>query len=147
MQGEDKIMTKKDKGKIKRRVSKKKLMHGGYSYLTTGELPEDKLYVQRYLTQIRQLYIENISGTEDNMTAGQIILLNKLITLEGLTRCIEIEAARTGTLNLRHKYPTYINHIIKICTHLGIERRKIDEGPDLQTYIAEKYPDKKGKDK
>lgn len=118
-------MIKKGKDKIKRRVSKKKLMHGGYSYLTSGKLPEDKQYVQKYLTQIRQLYIEDLGPQEEDLTAGQLLLLNRLITMEGLCRCIEIEAARAGTLNLRQRYSTYANMTIKICSLLGIERKEL----------------------
>jgi hypothetical protein len=117
-------MTSKSKGGLKVRVSPGKLRHGGYSYLTTGELPADKKYVEKYLTRLRQKYIENIGPREEDLTAGQAVLLNKLITMEGLCRCIEIEAARAGTLNLRHKYPTYVNMIIKVCSLLGIEKKE-----------------------
>ena len=142
----DKDMTKKSKVGLKVRVSPGKLRHGGYSYLTTGELPADKRYVEKYLTRLRQSYIEDISETEERMTAGQAVLLNKLITMEGLCRCIEIEAARAKTLDLRHKYSTYVNMIIKICSLLGIEKRKVDEPLDVQSYIKEFDEDKEKKE-
>lgn len=118
-------MTKNNKAGLKVRVSPGKLRHGGYSYLTTGQLPADKRYVEKYLTRLRQSYIEDIGPHEEDLTAGQAVLLNKLITTEGLCRCIEIEAARKGTLDLRQRYPTYANMVIKICSLLGIEKKEL----------------------
>ncbi len=138
-------MTSKSKGGLKVRVSKGKLQHGGYTYLTKGQLPLDKKYVEKYLTRLRQAYIEDLGPREEDLTAGQTVLLNKLITMEGLCRCIEIEAARAGTLDLRLRYSTYANMIIKVCALLGIDKKKADEALDLHEYIAEKYPEKKEK--
>lgn len=124
-----------------------RVTHGGYTFLRLGKLPGDKVKIERWLTWVRKTYIEDIAKSEENMTAGQTILLNKLIMLEGLCRCIEIYQAEIESFKMPHQYMSYVNTIIKICTHLGIDRRKVDEGPDVQSYIAERYPEKKGKGK
>jgi len=116
--------------------------HGGYTYIRTGKMPKKRAAVERYLTWVRQTYIEDIAGTEENMTAGQIVLLNKLVLLEGLCRCIETTTAevteRTGALyNMPTKYLSYVNQIVKICGMLGIERKEItrDVSPVEQAKI------------
>ena len=118
--------------------------HGGYSFIRSGKMPDDKREVERYLTWLRQKYIEDIGPEEKDLSAGQMLLLNKLITFEGLTRCMEIEAARRETVNLPKHHSTYTNHILKICQMLGLER-KADEVLDLHKYIDEKYG-KKGEE-
>jgi hypothetical protein len=102
-----------------------KITHGGYSYIRTGKIPKDRQEIERYLTWVRQTYIEDIAGTEDKLTAGQTVLLNKLILLEGLCRCIEYQAAKTESLGMPQKYLSYMNNIIKICSLLGIERKEL----------------------
>lgn len=134
-----KIMTRNVKSKataIKKRVSPGKLRHGGYSYISKGVMPSDKKYVERYLTQMRDAYIRDLGPTEDDLSSGQAILLNKLVTMEGLTRCMEIQAARKESLNLPQNHSTYVNLILKICVILGIERREAsDSEPTLQDII------------
>lgn len=108
-----------------------RIKHGGYSFLRTGRMPKEKARIEKYLTWLRMTYIEDIASTEDNLTAGQTILLNKLILLEGLCRCIEVMAAeiteKTGVLyNMPDKYLGYVNTIAKICNLLGIKRMEIE---------------------
>jgi len=122
--------------------------HGGYSFIRTGKLPKNRVKVERYLTWLRMTYAEDIAGEEANMTAGQTVLLNKLILLEGLCRCIEITTAeiaeKTDRLyNMPVKYLSYVNSIAKICSLLGIERKKqTEEEQSILDYIEENYPEK-----
>ena len=118
--------------------------HGGYTYIRTGKLPKKKAAIERYLTWVRMTYAEDIAGEESNLTAGQTVLLNKLILLEGLCRCIEMTTAevteKTGQLyNMPTKYLSYVNAITKICGMLGIERKQVEESLDLDKYVTEKY--------
>ena len=93
--------------------------------MRTGEIAEDKIEIERYLTGLRQGYISDIAGQESNLTTGQLILLNKLITLEGTNRCVEIQAARNGAISsLDERYNARNNQIIKICLALGIDRNE-----------------------
>ena len=106
--------------------------HGGYSYIRTGRIPKRKANIERYLTWVRMTYAEDVAGSEENMTAGQTVLLNKLILLEGLARCIETTAAevteKTGQLYaMPTKYMSYVSAIMKLCSLLGVERKEVKE--------------------
>ena len=48
-----------------------RISSGGYTYLRTGKLPKKRQQVEKYLTWIRELYVQDIAGEEVNMTAGQ----------------------------------------------------------------------------
>lgn len=120
-----------------------RVRHGGYSFLRTGKLPKEKAKIERYLTWVRMTYAEDIAGKEENLTAGQTVLLNKLILLEGLCRCIEIMAAETteksGILyHMPDKYLSYVNSIVKICGMLGIEQRESGDYIPTPLEIAER---------
>ena len=129
--------------KIKKtRLTKRKLMHGGYTYLQTGQLPADKLHIGQYLTQLRARYIDDLGPREDDLTAGQLLLINKLITLEGWCRCVEVEAARAQTLDLRDRYTKFTGLILRTCALLGIERRAVNDYP-TPLEIADEFDRKK----
>jgi len=135
---------KKKKAIVKRRVSPGKLRHGGYSYISSGILPEDKKYIERYLTQLRAQYILDIGPEEKDLTAAQELLLNKLVTIEGLTRCMEINSARQETFKMPQNHSTYVNLVLKICTLLGIERRVLEPEATLAEVIASIEKEKSG---
>lgn len=120
----------------KSRLTKGKLKHGGYTYLQTGQLPADKLHIGRYLTELRARYVEDLGPRESDLSAGQLLLINKLVTLEGWTRCVEVEASRKKTLDLRDKYTTFTHLILKICALLGVERRVRKEDYPTPLQIA-----------
>lgn len=120
-----------------------RVRHGGYTYIRTGKVPKKKAEVERYLTWVRQTYIEDVAGEERNLTAGQTVLLNKIILLEGLCRCIEITvievAEKSGQLPVMpQKYMSYVNTITKICGMLGIERREPVDNVPTPLEIAER---------
>jgi hypothetical protein len=96
--------------------------------MKTGEVPKDKLEIERYLSGLRQGYIQDIGPREEDLTTGQLLLLNKLVTLEGCQRCVEIQAARDGNLRtLDERYNARNNQIIKLALSLGIESRAEDK--------------------
>jgi len=104
----------------------KKVIHGGYSFMRTGELPRGPgmVEIERYLTYIRESYIGQLTngGGEVALTPGQLVLLNKLVTLEGCQRLVEVQAARSGSVKmLDERYNARNNQVIKICLALGIE--------------------------
>lgn len=106
--------------------SGKKIVHGGYSYMRTGNLPRGPgmLEIERYLTYIRESYIGQLTngGGEVALPPGQLVLLNKLVTLEGCQRLVEVQAARSGSIKmLDEKYNTRNTLIFRICLALGIE--------------------------
>ncbi len=108
--------------------SGKKVIHGGYSLMRSGELPQGPgmIEIERYLTYIREAYIGQLTngGGEAALAPGQLILLNKLTTLEGCQRLVEVHAAQSHTIKLLdERYNARNNQIIKICLALGIEQK------------------------
>lgn len=104
----------------------KKVIHGGYSFMRTGELPRGPgmVEIERYLTYIREAYIGQLTNGEGEtaLTPGQLILINKLTTLEGCQRLVEVQAAPSGSVKmLDERYNARNNQVIKICLALGIE--------------------------
>jgi len=105
----------------------RRLQHGGYTFMRTGKIPGDKREVERYLTAIRCGYIADIGPNESDLTTGQLVLLDTLITLKGVNRCVEIECARVGNIGgLDERYNARNNQVIKICMALGIDARLED---------------------
>ncbi len=120
--------------------------HGGYSYLTRGELPEDRNFIERYLTGVRQGLIRDLAESEEDLSTAQLILIDRIISKLGCVRCIE-EFARTNgvikgnrlTPSLAGNYLAYSNSIRLDLVVLGIERSKIKEPLDIQSYVKKKY--------
>ena len=67
----------------------KKGTHGGYTFLSTGRLPEHRREVERYLTAARQGLIGNLAGMEENLTTAQLIIIDRVIGKLGVIRCME----------------------------------------------------------
>jgi len=106
--------------------SGKKIVHGGYSFMRTGDMPPGpgKIEIERYLTYIRESYIGQLTNSvgEAKLTPGQLVLLNKLVTLEGCQRLVEVQAERDGSVStLDERYNSRNNLIVKICLALGID--------------------------
>lgn len=107
-----------------------KRRHGGYTFMATGRIPDDKREIERYLTGIRIGYVLDIGPKETDLTTGQIVLLDKLITLTGVNRCIEVEALKAMDIRgMEQNYNTRNNQIIKICLALGIEQKTSERIP------------------
>ena len=135
----------KKKGKSKRgRPSK----HGGYSLLVKGELPENRKYIRRYLTSVREGLIQDLGPTEVDLTTAQIVLIDRVVTKLGVIRCIE-EYIRENTVmtgdrlstSLRESYLAYNNSIRLDLQALGIDKKQ-SETLDLHEYIEDKYKKK-----
>ena len=124
--------------------SGRKSRHGGYSYPVLEDR-QDRLSVERYLFNIRESYIGELSSGngEDSLTTGQLILLDTLIMLKGINRCIEIEAVRTVNIKpFDERYNARTNQVIRICQLLGIQPRTHDDGEDFLDYVK-KYDEGK----
>lgn len=137
----------KKKGKSKRgRPSK----HGGYSLLVKGELPENRKYIRRYLTSVREGLIQDLGPTEGDLTTAQIVLIDRIVTKLGVIRCIE-EHIRENTVmtgdrlstSLRESYLAYNNSIRLDLQALGIDSKKAGEITDLHSYLETKAKEKK----
>jgi hypothetical protein len=77
--------------------------HGGYSLLVRGELPENRKHIKQYLTISRENLIRDLGPTEEELTAAQIILIDRVITKLGVIRCIE-EHIRENSVMVGHKF-------------------------------------------
>jgi len=140
------------KGKLRRGRPPK---HGGYSLLLTkGELPENRKYIRRYLTEVREGLIEDIGPRERDLTTAQRVLIDRIISKLGVVRCIE-EHIRENTVmtghelapSLRKSYLAYNNSIRLDLQALGIDKKQADEVTDVQAYIRQFDEEKERREK
>ena len=128
-------MGKKSKSKLTTKLTSggQKVKHGGYSFLVKGELPENRKYVLRYLIAARENLIRDLGPVEEDLTAAQIIIIDRIISKLGVIRCIE-EHIRENTVmvgdilasSLKTSYLAYNNSIRLDLQALGIEKRMGD---------------------
>ena len=135
----------------KRRIRYK---HGGYTYLTTGEVPEHRQYIKKYLTGVREGMIKDIGPEEKDLTTAQLILVDRLISLLGVIRLIEEKAKEEGVFggrnlaaSLRTSYIAYNNTVRLTLEKLGIDKR-MEDRVLTPLEISEKFDkEKKAKEK
>jgi len=156
-------MGKKSKSKLTTKLTSggQKVKHGGYSFLVKGELPENRKHILRYLIAARENLIKDLGPTEEDLTAAQIIIIDRIISKLGVIRCIE-EHIRENSVMVGHNlasslgtnYLAYNNSIRLDLVVLGINKRMADEALDVQTVIRkfdrekeEKVAMKESKDK
>jgi len=107
-----------------------KLTHGGYSFLATGQLPEHRVYILRYLSAARQGLIEDIGGQEKDLSTAQLILIDRIISKLGIIRCIEEHVRENSIMEgndlapaLKSSYISYNNSVRLTLQLLGLERK------------------------
>jgi len=111
----------------------KKGTHGGYTFLSTGRLPEHRREVERYLTAAREGLIRDLAGIEENLTTAQVILIDRVIGKLGILRCIEefirehsvFEGSELAPC-LKASYLAYGNSVRLDLRELGISRKAGD---------------------
>jgi len=59
-----------------KRGGKRPIVHGGYSFLTKGELPERRTYILKYLMAAREALIKDLGTTENDLSTAQIVLID-----------------------------------------------------------------------
>ncbi|MCK4792476.1 MAG: hypothetical protein KAV87_52590 [Desulfobacteraceae bacterium] len=127
-------MTKKE-SKLEKRLPKgrPKATHGGFSFLTTGRLPEHRVSLQRYLSACRNGLTEDLGG-EVNMSTQELILIDRCVSILGVLRCIEEFCKEKGVFkgdelqpSLGKHYISYTNSLKQILSLLGIESRTEDK--------------------
>jgi len=109
-------------GRIKER-------HGGYSYLHGGKLPRNRKHVLRCLIAARAGLVKDLGPAEEALTTSQILLVDKLINLLGVTRCMEEYAKEKGVMKgghllpcLQKQYLAYVNSARLILVTLGLDK-------------------------
>jgi len=123
--------------------------HGGYSFLTRGELPESRAYIELYLTQVREGLIRDIGSVEENLTTAQLILIDRTVSILGVLRCIEEHVKDNGVMqgetlstSLRQAYLAYNNSVRLNLVVLGVEKRA-DAGSRTALEIIKEFDDEK----
>jgi len=132
----------KEKLKIKLNPGKRR-SYGGYSILRTEGFPTKRRQIEKYLTAARQGMINDLAGSEQDLSTAQIILINQTIGLLGVIRAIE-EYIRSNTVmkgeeispSLKSSYLSYNNSIRLNLQALGIEK-KVTGRTSLEDYISE----------
>ena len=121
--------------------------------MTTGEVPEHRQYIKKYLTNIREGIIRDIGPVEKDLTTAQLILIDRLISLIGVIRLIEEKAKEDGifkgqdlTPSLKQSYISYNNTVRLTLRELGIDKKIGDGAPTLEDIIAE-HDEKEAKEK
>jgi hypothetical protein len=104
--------------------------HGGYTFLTTGRLPEHRREVERYLAEARVGLLEDLAGAGGRVTAAQQILIDRVVTKLGVLRCIEEYVRETAVMlgpdlapPLGRNYLAYSNSIRLDLQALGVDKR------------------------
>ncbi len=150
MMKNDQLTAKTDqKLKVKGRIGRPPV-HGGYSYLTRGELPERRRWLRAYLAEARCGLVRDLGPLEQDLTTAQRILIDRAVTKLGVLRVIEEHARETGIFKggeldpaLRDFYLAYTNSLRLELQALGIDKRKSAECLDLGRYIDAKKEEKR----
>lgn len=117
--------------------------HGGYSFLTTGQLPQHRAYLLRYLSDCRQGLIDDLGGFQ-RLTTGQSILIDRVIGKLGISRLIEEHTKENGAIQrdrlapvLERSYLAYSNSLRLDLLALGINQRSTDKSLSPLEYIEQ----------
>ena len=144
------INESKSKLTIKLKRGGQKIKHGGYSFLIKGELPENRKHVLRYLTAARENLIRDLGPGEDNLTAAQIIIIDRVVSKLGVVRCIEEHIRENSVMrghdlapSLKQSYLAYNNSVRLDLRELGIDKR-MEDRVLTPLEIAEEFDKKKG---
>lgn len=104
--------------------------HGGYSYLTTGTLPEHRATILRYLMAARQGLICDLGPTENDLSTAQIILIDRIVTKLGVIRCVEEHIRENSVMvgqelasSLKASYLAYNNSLRLDLQALGLDKK------------------------
>jgi hypothetical protein len=103
--------------------------HGGYSYLTTGALPEHRSSILGYLMAVRQGLIQDLGPTENDLRTAQIVLVDRITTKLGVIRCVEEHIRENSVMvgselapSLKASYLAYQNSLRLDLQALGLEK-------------------------
>jgi hypothetical protein len=104
--------------------------HGGYSYLTTGALPEHRANILSYLMAARQGLIQDLGPTENDLSTAKIILIDRITTKLGVIRCVEEYIRENSVMagddlapSLKASYLAYNNSLRLDLQALGLEKK------------------------
>ena len=135
-----------------KRGGKRPQKHGGYSYLTTGKLPENRTYITKYLMAAREGLIRDLGPTESDLSTAQIVLIDRLTTKLGVMRCVEEHIRENSVMegddlapSLKASYLAYNNSLRLDLQALGLNKKSEEV---LTPYeIVEKETKQQGRNK
>jgi len=126
--------------------------HGGYSYLTSGKLPENRTYILKYLMAVRNGLITDLGPTENDLSTAQIVLIDRVTTKLGVVRCIEEHIRETSVVQnndlapcLKASYLAYNNSLRLDLQALGLNKKSEDVMTPYE--IVEKEKEQKERSK
>lgn len=80
--------------------------HGGFSFISSGKLPEHRREVSRYLTAVREGLVNDFGPLEADLSTSQLMLINEITTSAGFLRLVEEYVREVGAIGpdgeLRH---------------------------------------------
>jgi hypothetical protein len=133
-----------------KRGGKRPKSHGGYSFLTTGELPEQRANILKYLIAVRQGLIQDLGPIENDLSTAQIVLIDRITTKLGVIRCVEEHIRERSVMVgdelapcLKASYLAYNNSLRLDLQALGLDVKRTDTVLDLKEYAKGKYGDHK----
>lgn len=113
-----------------RRGGRRPKSHGGYSYLTTGALSEQRANVLRYLMAVRQGLVRDLGPTEEELSTAQIVLIDRITTKLGIIRCVEEHIRENSVMvgddlapSLKASYLAYNNSLRLDLQTIGIGKK------------------------
>jgi hypothetical protein len=110
-----------------------KVTHGAYSLIARpgGPLPSKRVYIERWLSEVRAGLIADLGPTEKDLTIGQAVLIDRVIGKLGVIRCIEEHVREKGIMNgeelrglLGKHYLSWANSLRLDLLALGIGKRE-----------------------
>lgn len=100
------------------------ISHKGYSLVKPPQ-------VAKYLTITRRALIRDIGGTEDKLSAQQVILIDGCINMLAIIRSMELYISKNEVMKgqllapcLRNSYLAYRNSLHRTLVQLGINTEK-----------------------
>jgi len=128
--------------------------HGGYSFLTSGQLPVNRTNILRYLMAVREGLIRDLGPCESDLSTARIVIIDRSISLLGIIRCIEEHARENGVFlngelapSLQNNYLAYCNSLRLNLAVLGLDAKKADETLNLSEYARCRYGDQQESEK
>ena len=109
-------------------------IHGAYSLMVrAGELPKRRTVLRAYLSQVRQGLIADLGPREEDLTTAQGVLVDRVVSLLSIVRCVEEHVRETGVFKGRELAPvlakcycTYSAELRRVLETLGIRGTAAD---------------------
>ncbi len=99
--------------------------------IRAGELPGRRAYLTAYLTEAREGLVNDLGPLEDDLTAAQIVLIDRVISKLSVLRCVEEYVLEKGVFTtagelhpvLSKSYLAWANSIRLDLQALGIDKQ------------------------